>query len=102
MANGFLVFGVLANADVELVVVNHGRGGEGGERAPAAELVAGIFRVAIELPDELAGLWLERIHPAVAAREDDLSLTVRFRIGRAGPLAVHQDETTVHEVLQTG
>ena len=66
------VLGVLADADVDLVVVDDRRADEVVAGAGAAELVDGVLGVAVELPDQLAGLGAEAVEPAVAAGEDDL------------------------------
>ena len=66
------VLRVLPDADVDLVVVDDRRADEVVAVAGAAEFVDRVLRVAVELPDQFAGLRVEAVEPAVAAGEDDL------------------------------
>src|SRR5262249_19142669 len=102
MADAFLVFGILANADVQAIVVNGRRGDEIVARTARAQFVKGVLGIRIELPNEFASLRLEGIQPAVAARKNNLRLPVGFRIDGTGPLAVHQDQSAVLQLLEAG
>src|SRR5262245_16176300 len=98
MPDGDEVLRVLADADVDLVVVNDRRGDEVVARALAAELVKGVFRIAIELPKKLA-IGVERVNPAVAAGKDDLRLSLPDRVGRIGPLSVLNELAAIDKLL---
>src|SRR3954468_10635188 len=74
VADAGLVLGILADADVDAVLVDDRGGDEVVARAAAGQLVLGVLGVAVELPDQLAAAGVERIDPAVAAGEDDLRL----------------------------
>src|SRR5437762_6719099 len=89
MADARTVLRTLTDADVDLVVVNHWRGDEITARAAAAWFPKGVLRVAIELPNRLAGLRLEGPQPAVSAREDHLAFAVDLGVGRVRPLPFH-------------
>src|SRR5207245_3099413 len=79
----------LAQADVQLVVIDHRVAEEKAGLAFAARSVRlGILWVAVELPDEVTRLCIQAVKPAVASREDDLHLAVDLGGGRVGPLAV--------------
>src|SRR5574341_1268659 len=80
MADAFAVLRILAEADVDFVVVNYRRGDEITFGAGAAELVNRIGRIAIEFPNQFARLRLERIKNAVAAGENHLRHTVDHSI----------------------
>src|SRR5262245_23597004 len=100
MSDAKLVFRILADADVDLVVLDDRRGDEVITRSLAPALIEGVLRIAIELPDDLAGVGLKRIEPAVAAGEDRLRLAVDDREGRVGPLTVLQQLAAVHEPFE--
>src|SRR4029079_11178504 len=88
VTHALAVLGVLAHAHVDLVLPDH-RGGDdlvGG--AAAAQDVLGARWVGVELPDQVAGLGLERVDPSVAAGEDDLGTALDHRVGRVRPGAV--------------
>src|SRR5262245_35504732 len=89
MTDTFVVFGVLACAYVEFVVVYDRRGDEVALGASAAKLETGGLRVAVEFPEQLAGGRFEGAKPAVAAGKDDHWLTSDLGISRIRPLAVH-------------
>src|SRR5262249_28383986 len=72
MTNPFVMLRVLAGTDDDLVADNYRRGDEVALGAATAELILGILGIGVEFPDELAGLRLEGIEPAVAAGKDDL------------------------------
>ena len=92
------MLGILADADVDLVVVDHRRGDEVVARALAAECIVGRPWGCNRTPDYPCR-WPDRTsEPAVAAWEDDLRLAVDDGIGRAGPLAVHQHFALVDEL----
>src|SRR5262245_60097957 len=59
---------ILAHPDVELAVADRRRTDEIALVTAAAQLVFRAFRVAVELPQELAGARLEGAQPAIAAR----------------------------------
>src|SRR5262249_22462871 len=100
MADAHLVFRILTDADVYLVVIDNRRGDEVATSAPAAQLVDGILGIAVELPDEFPCLRVEGMQPAIAAGKDDLRLTVHFPKSRTGPLAMHEQQAAIHEVLE--
>ena len=84
------MLGVLTHPDVDLVVVNDG-GRQDVVAGPApAQYPVCILGVAVELPDQLTGLGVERIDPAIAAREDDLASPVDHGIRRIRPAPVKQ------------
>src|SRR5262249_11378976 len=89
MTNSFVMLRVLAGTDDDLLADNYRRGDEVALGAATAELILGILGIGVELPDQLAGLRLEGIEPAVAAGKDDLRLAVDYPVRRIGPLAVH-------------
>src|SRR5882724_7234760 len=100
MADAGLVLGIVPNADVDTVLVDDRSGNEVVARTLAAELVLGILRVAVKLPEQLAGVRVEGPNPAVATREDDLLLAGDDGVGGVGPLAVLQQLGPVDEVLE--
>src|SRR5262249_13670796 len=71
---------------------DHGRPGEylRGEDVAHALFPADFFqilvRLAIELPDQLAGRRLERVEPPVPARKDHLTLAIDHSISGRTPL----------------
>src|SRR5262249_28073161 len=89
MANTLFVLRILADADVEPVLMDDRGRQEIAARAGAAEPIDRFLGVAIEFPDQLAGLRLEGIQPTVAAREDDLRRTCYLRVDGVRPLPVH-------------
>src|SRR4026207_1437903 len=89
MSDAVKVFRILSRADVNLLVVYDRRADEVAARPLAAELVLAVLRVRVELPDQAAGLGFQSVEPTVAAREDDLALTLDDGVRRGGPLAVH-------------
>ena len=72
VADALAVLRVLAHADVDLVLPDHGVRDDLVGGAAAAQHVLRARRVGVELPEELARLGLEAVEPAVAAGEDDL------------------------------
>src|SRR5262245_6756373 len=98
MADADQMFRILADADVDLVVVNGRRGDEIVACALAPQLVEGVFRIAVELPQQLA-VGIERIDPAVAAREDDLRLALDDSVSRVRPLPVLDQLAAVDKLL---
>src|SRR5262249_53736117 len=88
--NAFVMLRVLARADVDAILVHDRRGDEVAALALAAECVPrGLLWVAVELPELLACLRLERVQPAVAAGENDLRHAADLGIARVRPLAMH-------------
>ena len=98
MADAGLVLGILAHGKYSRLSDDDRRGDEIVARAFADRGIEGVFRVAIELPDQLARFRLEGPHPAVAAGEDNLRRALHLGIDRIGPLTVHQDFALVLEV----
>ena len=88
VADAFPVLGILPDADVDPIVVDHRSGDEIVARAHAAERPLGVFRIAVEPPELFAGLGLERIEDAVTAREDHLRNPADNTVGRVRPGAV--------------
>ena len=88
VAGALAMLGVLAHGDEHAVVVDHGRGDQFVAGAASAKLVDRAFRVALEIPELLAGFRLVGIEPPVAAGEDDLLHAADHADRRAGPLAV--------------
>src|SRR4051812_4850513 len=91
MADTLGVLGVFANADVNQPVINHWRADEMVSIRTAAEYVFGLFRIAVELPEQfslagLARLSGKAVEPAVTAAENHLRDAVEHRIRRRRPL----------------
>ena len=76
VARAFTVFGILADPEVELVVVEDRRRDHVVPGARSAEFPDRVLRVQIELPQQGAGRRFVGVEPAVAAREGDLRLAV--------------------------
>ena len=85
----FIMLRVLADADVNLSILNDRCRNEVASGAFAAKLVFGSLGIAVEFPENLAGLGFEAAKPAVAAGKDDLLDAADFGKGRVGPLTVH-------------
>ena len=94
-ADAFAVLGILAGAEVDLVVVDDRRADDVVPRAAAAEFQNRVLGVGVELPQQLrlavlALVGLEAVEPAVAAAEDHLRHAADARrpwgstIGRGG------------------
>ena len=90
MPHALFVLRILADADVELVVMHNRRGNEVVACPLRSQDIEGFLGVAIKLPDEGAGRRLEGVDPTVAAGENNLAFAVHLGIDGARPLAVHQ------------
>src|SRR5262245_19376907 len=102
MAHAQLVFGVLADADIEPSLVDHRRCNELAPRVLATEFASRHLGVGVKLPEELAARWLKSTQPAVAAGKDDLALPGGLGIGRAGPLRMHRHLAAIHQLANGG
>jgi len=76
------VFGILADTDVDVVVIDHGSGDQVVARAVAAQFPFGILRIAVEFPDQCARIGIETVDPAVAPGENDLGFPAHHAVGR--------------------
>ena len=76
---------ILANADVDDVVVEDRRRDDVVAGALAAELPHRLLRVRIEGPDQLAGVRRERVDHALTARNDELFASAGDTGCRVGP-----------------
>ena len=81
VAGGFTVFRILADTDIDLVVVDHRSGNDVVLGTCPSQLPLGPLGVAVELPDQLPGFRNEGIDPAIAPGEDDLGLAVDNPVG---------------------
>src|SRR6266404_3594333 len=99
MADSLFMLWVLANSNVDFVLPHDRRGHEVAARAPGAELINGALGIAVELPDDLTGVGIDGIQPTVTAGKDHLALAVDLHVNRVGPLAVHEDQAAIDQVL---
>src|SRR5215831_189950 len=96
-ANALAVLGVLADGNVNPVLVKHRRGVDLARalRGRVLELLA-VGRIAIILPDRLKEavvalfyrFGIEGVTPAIAAPKQDLLLSIDFRERRRAPLSM--------------
>ncbi len=102
MADAVLVLGVLADADVNLVVVDGGSRDKVISRPLTGQLILGVFGIAIEYPDKLAGIGIERVDLAFPAGKNDLLLAIDDGIGRVGPLAMLDELAAIDQAFEKG
>src|SRR5262245_13623521 len=100
MTDAQLVLRILPRADVDAVLVNNRRGDEIAAFPFASQLVFRLLGIAVELPQELAVLGIERVDPAIAAGKDDLRLVVDDGVGGIGPLTVLDEHAAIDEALE--
>ena len=88
VARRLTVLGVLSDADIHLVVVDHRCREDVVPRPAASQDPFGILRIAVELPDDISRRGVEAVDDAVAAGEYHLRATVDLGVGGVRPGAV--------------
>ena len=94
VADAFAALGILADRHVDPAAVEDGRG----DAVVARLRPDGVLGVQVELPERRAGPRVERVEPAVAAREDHLHHAIDLAERGRRPLAV-QDAIARRAVL---